>query len=110
MAAMAVWLGLESVQGRAHVVLRGRPRPRGRNKRQVWLSQAGAAVTTSQFAAVSFGVGVAIGLAVLVVTRTPVLGLIGLLAGALVPYSYWSARRRQLTSARVLAWPDALRY
>jgi tight adherence protein B len=55
-------------------------------------------------------VGLVIGFIVLVVTRTPILGLIGLVAGGVVPYSYWSTRRRQLTAARALAWPDALRF
>ena len=75
-----------------------------------WLSQAGAAVTDGQFSAVSAGVGLVIGFIVLVLTRTPILGLIGLVAGGVVPYGYWSTRRRQLTAARALAWPDALRF
>lgn len=109
-SALAVFLFAETVQGRRHSLLRRRRAPQVRDKRQIWLSQAGAAVTSAQFAAVSGGVGLVVGLVVLVVTRTPVLGLIGFAGGAVVPYSYWSARRRQLTAARALAWPDALRY
>lgn len=110
LAALAVWSATEAVQGRAHILRRSRQRGHARNRRQIWLSQAGAAVTTAQFFVVSLGLGILSGLVVVLVTRTPVLGLIGLLGGALVPYSYWSARRRQLTAARALAWPDALRY
>jgi tight adherence protein B len=110
LAAAAIWLLAETVQGRTHRLFRPRRALQVRNKRQIWLSQAGAAVTSGQFSAVSAGVGLVIGLIVLVVTRTPILGLIGLVAGGVVPYSYWSTRRRQLTAARALAWPDALRF
>lgn len=109
LAAAAIWLLAETVQGRTHRLFRARRTPQVRNRRQIWLSQAGAAVTGGQFTAVSAGVGLVIGFIVLVVTRTPILGLIGLVAGGVVPYSYWSTRRRQLTAARALAWPDALR-
>ncbi len=109
LAAAAIWLLAETVQGRTHRLFRARRAPQVRNRRQIWLSQAGAAVTDGQFTAVSAGVGLVIGFIVLVLTRTPILGLIGLVAGGVVPYGYWSTRRRQLTAARALAWPDALR-
>ena len=110
LAAAAIWLLAETVQGRTHRLFRARRAPQVRNRRQIWLSQAGAAVTDGQFSAVSAGVGLVIGFIVLVLTRTPILGLIGLVAGGVVPYGYWSTRRRQLTAARALAWPDALRF
>lgn len=96
----------------------GRPGAMGRARRkigasegfQVWLSQAGAAVTPRQFCAVSAAVG-AVGFIVLMaVSGTFVVAVLPAAALAATPYAYWSAQRRKHAAARSAAWPDALRY
>jgi tight adherence protein B len=109
LVAITVWSAAETLQGRrfghfGHVkgtVARGRG--------QVWLSQAGAAVTSGQFVAVSIGAGIVVGAILLAISRTAIVALIGLVAGGCSPYAYWSGHRRQVTAARAMAWPDALR-
>ena len=88
-------------------------RRRGRGSRasfQVWLSQAGAAVTPRQFGMVSVGVGTMAFIVLLAISRTPVVAALPAAATAAVPYAYWSAQRRKQAGARSAAWPDALRY
>jgi tight adherence protein B len=77
---------------------------------QVWLSQAGAAVTPAQFWAVSAGVGASTFLILLAISRTPVVAALPALAAFAAPYAYWAAQRRHQAEARGAAWPDALRY
>jgi tight adherence protein B len=77
---------------------------------QVWLSQAGAAVTPGQFWAVSAGVGAVGFIVLLAVSGTLVVSALPALALAATPYAYWSAQRRKQAAARSAAWPDALRY
>jgi Flp pilus assembly protein TadB len=85
-------------------------RRQGKPSFQVWLSQAGAAVTPGQFWAVSAGMG-AVGFVVLfAISRTAVVAALPAIATVAVPYSYWSAQRRKQWAARSAAWPDALRY
>jgi Flp pilus assembly protein TadB len=84
----------------------GRDRP----SFQVWLSQAGAAVTPHQFWAVSAGVGVAAFISLLAISGTFVVSVLPAAALAATPYAYWSAQRRKQAAARSAAWPDALRY
>ena len=87
----------------------------GRNKSerpsfQVWLSQAGAAVTPRQFWAVSAGVGAAAFVLFVAISRTVVVSALPALALAATPYAYWSSQRQKQAAARSGAWPDALRY
>jgi Flp pilus assembly protein TadB len=110
LGATAVWFLAETLQGRRHHLVRPAKAHPARSKAQIWLSQAGAAVTSGQFAAVSVGVGLVFAIIMLAISRTAIVAFIGLVVGACTPYAYWSARRRQLTSARALAWPDALRH
>jgi Flp pilus assembly protein TadB len=77
---------------------------------QVWLSQAGAAVTPGQFWAVSTGVGFVTFVALLALSGTVVVSALPAVALAATPYAYWSAQRRKQAAARSAAWPDALRY
>ncbi len=86
-------------------------RKKSRQERfQVWLSQAGAAVTPGQFWAVSAGVGVVAFVILLAISGTLVVSGLPAMALAATPYAYWSAQRRQQAAARSAAWPDALRY
>jgi tight adherence protein B len=82
----------------------------GRESFQVWLSQAGAAVTPRQFWAVSAGVAAVTFVFLLAVSGILVVSALPALAMAATPYAYWSAQRRKQAAARNAAWPDALRY
>ena len=77
---------------------------------QVWLSQAGAAVTPRQFVAVSAGVALAVFIVLFAISRTAVVAALPAGAAGALPYAYWSSQRRKLAAARSAAWPDALRY
>jgi Flp pilus assembly protein TadB len=90
---------------------RGRgPVRAGRPPFQVWLSQAGAAVTTRQFLAASTGLACVVFGALLAVSRTPVVAALPAVSAGAAPYAYWSSERRKHAAARSAAWPDALRY
>lgn len=105
----AAWLGAELLSGR---VLRMPSRAPGSSKvtRQVWLSQAGAAVTPGQFWAVSVGVTAAAFLVLYVLDHTIVVAVLPAVAFGAIPYAYWADQRRRKASARFEAWPDALRH
>lgn len=78
-------------------------------RRQLWLHQAGLAVTPGQFAIASVGVGVVAFAVVTVVTGTPLVAMVPAGAVAALPRAYF-ARRRALRLRRVQeAWPDGLR-
>jgi Flp pilus assembly protein TadB len=77
---------------------------------QVWLSQAGAAVTPGQFVTVSAGLAGAVFLLLLAISRTPIVAALPAVGAGAAPYAYWSAHRRRLAVKRSGAWPDALRY
>ncbi len=85
-------------------------RPKHRKSFQVWLSQAGAAVTPGQFWAVSAGVGAITFVVLLALSGTVVVSALPAAALAATPFAYWSAQRRKQAAARCAAWPDALRY
>ena len=99
-AALAVGLGAETVAGRP---LRW-PRPTGRRgpagrggrlSRQVWLSQAGAAVTPAQFWAVSAGLAAVAFVVLFAVDRAAVVAVVPAVGVGAVPYGYWAAQRRR---------------
>jgi Flp pilus assembly protein TadB len=114
LAARRLLGGEVSNSGRAERRLGGEgARKRRRNSResfQVWLSQAGAAVTPRQFWAVSAGVGAVAFAVLLAISGTFVISALPAVALAATPYAYWSAQRRKQAAARSAAWPDALRY
>ena len=106
----AVMDGQERAAMRALLLGGGRAKRRRRGSFQVWLSQAGAAVTPTQFWVVSGGVGAVAFMVLLAISRTAVVSALPAAGCAAVPYSYWSAQRRRQAAARSGAWPDALRY
>lgn len=87
-----------------------RTRPGGKSGFQVWLSQAGAAVTPSQFVTVSAGLGSLAFLVLVAISHTLAICVLPACAAALAPYGYWASARRKLAAARSSAWPDAVRY
>lgn len=116
-AGAAVWLAAETLTGgglRRLSPIRhrdGHPARRiGRRSRQVWLSQAGAAVTPRQFWAVSLGLTAACFLGLYAVDQTLVVAAVPALAAGALPYAYWSSQRRKRADARFEAWPEALRH
>lgn len=113
LAAGAVWLAVEAAAGRplrwTHHPGRSRWRS-GRPSAQVWLSQAGAAVTPPQFLAVSAGLAGSAFVVLFVADRAVIVALVPALAVGAVPYGYWSTQRRKRANARFEAWPDGLRH
>lgn len=89
-------------------IRRFRPR-RQISNRQLWLHQAGAAVTTRQFWAGSIAVGLCAFVALSVLTGAPLVALVPAVGVAALPGAYF-ARRRTAHLRRVqAAWPDGLR-
>jgi len=109
--AAAVWLTAETLAGRGISAWPG-PRPRSRRgpSRQVWLSQAGAAVTPGQFWAISTGVAAGVFVLLFAIDQTLVVAALPAVAAGALPYAYWAALRRKAAAARFEAWPDALRF
>ncbi|HVA44480.1 MAG TPA: hypothetical protein VNF50_13440 [Acidimicrobiales bacterium] len=112
--AVCVWLSAELIRGRGVVETAGSRRPHrlrvGRKlSRQVWLSQAGAAVTPRQFWAASGAVAVATFVLLYLLDQTVAVALMPAAAAGAAPYAYWSSQRRRRADARLQAWPEALR-
>ncbi|MCU4186437.1 hypothetical protein K6U06_18865 [Acidiferrimicrobium sp. IK] len=111
LVAGAVWLAVEAAAGRPLRWNRPtRPRRPGRPTAQVWLSQAGAAVTPAQFCAVSAALAAAAFVVLFAIDRAVIVALVPALALGALPYGYWSTQRRKRANARFEAWPDGLRH
>jgi tight adherence protein B len=87
-----------------------RLRPRAQiSNRQLWLNQAGVAVTPRQFVAGSVAVGGMAFVGIAALTGTPLVALVPAAGVAALPHAYF-ARRRNAHLRRVqAAWPDGLR-
>jgi Flp pilus assembly protein TadB len=111
-SAACVWLAAETLAGRPISWPRRVNPRRHRQKvsRQVWLSQAGAAVTPAQFWAVSAVLAAAVFLLLFALDRTVIVAVLPAVGVGAVPYAYWSAQRRRRAAARLESWPDALRH
>lgn len=79
------------------------------SRRQLWLQQAGVAVTVRQFAAGSVAVGVAAFLVAMTVTGTWTVAVAPAVAVALLPRAYFARLRAQRLAEVREAWPDGLR-
>lgn len=115
LVATATWSGTRRLLGLGYLPRRRRLArvqlsATGRPSFQVWLSQAGAAVTPGQFYAVSGGMGALAFAVLLAVSHAPAICLLPAGAAAAAPYAYWSNARRKQAVARSSAWPDAVRY
>ena len=106
---VALWWASELTVRSRRTISRRRRDVRTRPTRQVWLSQAGAAVTPGQFWAVSVALGAATFLVLVGLDRAPAVAVMPAFAAAAAPFGYWSAQRRKLRAARLAAWPEALR-
>ena len=79
------------------------------SNRQLWLNQAGVAVTPRQFIAGSVAVGAVAFVAIVAVTGAPLVALVPAAGVAALPRAYF-ARQRTAHLRRVQgAWPDGLR-
>lgn len=76
---------------------------------RVWLEQAGASVSLSQFVGVSVGIGVVAFAVTWVVSGAPSVGLVPALVLAQLPRTWFARQRARLARERLAAWPDALR-
>jgi tight adherence protein B len=89
-------------------IRRLRPRTQISN-RQLWLNQAGVAVTPRQFVASSVAVGALAFLGIAAVTGAPLVAVVPAAGVVALPRAYF-ARRRAAHLRRVqAAWPDGLR-
>jgi len=84
-------------------------RSRGPSRGQLWLVQAGVALTPRQFWAGSATVGAAAFLAISAVTATPVVALAPAVATALAPRVAVGRQRARRMREVQEAWPDGLR-
>jgi tight adherence protein B len=79
------------------------------SRRQLWLHQAGLALTPAQFWAGSGLVGVLAFALVTAVTGTPLVALVPAGAVACLPHAYFARRRADRLRLVQDAWPDGLR-
>ena len=75
----------------------------------LWLAQAGAAVSPTQFVLGSLGVGVVAFALTYFVTGTALVALVPACAAAMLPRAYFSRRRAARLRELQAAWPDGLR-
>jgi tight adherence protein B len=79
------------------------------SNRQLWLNQAGVAVTPRQFIAGSVAVGAVAFVAVVAVTGAPLVALVPAAGVAALPRAYFARRRTAHLRGVQAAWPDGLR-
>jgi tight adherence protein B len=79
------------------------------SNRQLWLNQAGVAVTPRQFIAGSVAVAAVAFVAIVVVTGAPLVALVPAAGVAALPRAYFARRRTAHLQRVQAAWPDGLR-
>ena len=79
------------------------------SSRQLWLNQAGVAVTPRQFAAGSIAVGAVAFLVITAVTGTPLVAIVPAVGVVALPRAYFGRRRAAHLQRVQAAWPDGLR-
>ena len=75
----------------------------------LWLAQAGARVSPTQFVLGSLGVGVAAFAVTFFVTGTALVAFVPAVAAAMLPRAYFGRRRAARLRELQAAWPDGLR-
>jgi tight adherence protein B len=81
----------------------------GQASANLWLAQAGAAVSPTQFVLGSLGVAVAVFAVTWFVTDTVLVALVPAAAAATLPRAYFGRRRAARLRELQSAWPDGLR-
>jgi tight adherence protein B len=76
---------------------------------QLWLAQAGLAVTPAQFWAASAVAGIAALVGCTFLTGTVLVAVVPAVAAASLPRAFYGRRRAERLRAVQAAWPDALR-
>lgn len=79
------------------------------SNRQLWLNQAGAAVTPRQFVAGSVAVGAIAFVGIAAVTGAPLVAVVPAAGVAALPRAYFARRRAARLREVQAAWPDGLR-
>jgi tight adherence protein B len=79
------------------------------SNRQLWLNQAGAAVTPRQFVAGSVAVGAIAFVAIAAITGAPLVAVVPAAGVAALPRAYFARRRAAHLREVQAAWPDGLR-
>jgi tight adherence protein B len=97
------------VLGRPVELRRWRRAGAQRGAAQLWLAQAGVAVSPAQFVLGSLGVGLVAFAATAVVTGTALVALVPAVAAAMLPRAYYGRRRAARLRELQAAWPDGLR-
>ena len=98
------------VTGQAPEIKVGRIRRRTQiSNRQLWLNQAGVAVTPRQFVAGSIGVGAVAFFVVTAATGAPLVAIVPAAGVAALPRAYFARRRAAHLQRVQAAWPDGLR-
>jgi tight adherence protein B len=108
-SGVAVYLAVGVATGTAPE-LRRTPRARSQvSAGQLWLVQAGAALTPRQFWAGSAAIGLVVLVALGLLTATPAVAVAPAVAAAALPRLVYARRRARRLRAVAEAWPDALR-
>jgi tight adherence protein B len=89
--------------------LPARPPRAATSARQLWLQQAGVALTPRQFWLGSIGVGVVAFALIVLVTGTPTVAVVPAIAVSMLPRAFFSRRRASRLDEVQQAWPDGLR-
>ena len=79
------------------------------SNRQLWLNQAGVAVTPRQFFAGSIAIGAVAFVVVMAATGAPLVALVPAAGVAALPRAYFARRRAAHLQRVQAAWPDGLR-
>jgi tight adherence protein B len=113
--AAALAVGAFCALAAGHVVgrpveLRRWPRPARRpGSAQLWLTQAGTALTPRQFVVGSIGIGAVVCAAVFFLTGAALVAVVPAVAAASLPRAYFGRRRAARLRELQTAWPDGLR-
>lgn len=107
--AVTAYFAVGLATGCGPVLRRSRGAGRRSGRAQLWLTQAGAALTPVQFWAGSLAVAVAAFATLSAATATPAVVAVPAAAAGLAPRAYFARRRAQRLREVAEAWPDGLR-
>lgn len=109
LAALATGAAVYVAAGLATGALPTRRRPSRPRTGQLWLTQAGVALTPRQFWVSSAAVGVVAFVVLTAATSTPAVVVVPAVAVALAPRAYFARQRARRLREVARAWPDGLR-
>ena len=112
-AGVAVFLAVATLTGHGRDLRLRIPRRTARRRgpsREVWLRQAGVAVTPAQFRLASAVVGLVALIVVWGLTASVFVAAVPGLVAGLLPRAYFAQRRAARLAQVVAAWPDGIRH